>query len=191
MTDTSSTNPSSLHSSDEEVVTYIGPPPSLNTRTRLGLNLDLPLPATTPGQHVHPPPSPPPPSPSSPQTAGRISRMMNFVRTTVAKRKNTAVAVLSPRRLREVDDEISETNDDGILFGVKRKHFRAQLNLSILTFGVTAVVSILVLVFAAVMLALDRTNSETRTTYLMLLTSIVAAWLPSPTTLVKKDDKKK
>jgi hypothetical protein len=183
MGSTSSTNPSSLHSSDEEVVTYIGPPPSMNTRTRLGLNLDLPLPATTPGPGVIPP--------NSPATPGRISRMMNFVRTTVAKRKNTAVAVLSPRRLREVDDEISETNDDGILFGVKRKHFRAQLNLSILTFGVTAVISILVLVFAGVMLALDRTNSETRTTYLMLLTSIVAAWLPSPTTLVKKDDKKK
>lgn len=175
---------SSMHTSDDEIVTYIGAPPSISTRAKHALKLELPLPATTPGQDVTPPRD----------TPGKTARLVNFVRSTLAKRKKnaaSAVSVLSPRRLQERDDEISETDDDGILFGVKRKHFRAQLNLSILTFGVTAIVSLLVMVFAAVMLALDRTNSETRTTYLMLLTSIVAAWLPSPTTLVKHDKKNK
>lgn len=194
MTTATGSSPStSIHSSDDEVVTIIGahshPPPSLGSRTRaaqnieaLGLDLTLPLPITTPI----------PASAQQQQQRGKLSRLAGFVKDTVAKRKGNAasvVSVLSPRRLREPDDEMSET-DEGILFGVKRKHFKAQLNLSILTFGMTALISLVVLIFAAVMLVIGHTDTQSKTAYLAIITTIVAGWMPSPTTLVKHGNKK-
>lgn len=88
--------------------------------------------------------------------------------------------------------ESSEQNDEGILFGVKSKHMKAQMNLTILTFGVTAFISVGILLFAIIMLSV-RGGSLTDTeynTYVSLILTIGSAWLPSPTTLLKTRNSK-
>lgn len=102
--------------------------------------------------------------------------------------------ILSPRR-NAANEEVSES-DEGVLFGFKRKNFRAQLNLSILTFTVTAIISFLILIFAMAMTLLyylynngDENNDENRYIWLGLITTIIGIWSPSPTTLVKSKKK--
>lgn len=77
----------------------------------------------------------------------------------------------------------SSEYDDGVLFGVRRKHMRAQVNLSILTFMTTATFSCLLLTFCAAMIAWRGAAGEDWAINLLLF--IIGAWLPSPTTLLR------
>lgn len=77
----------------------------------------------------------------------------------------------------------SSEYDDGVLFGVRRKHMRAQVNLSILTFMTTATFSCLLLTFCAAMIAWKGAAGEDWAINLLLF--IIGAWLPSPTTLLR------
>ena len=177
---------SSLASSSAEEVEIIGPPPKTGFPF-----LSLPLPAKTPTTAPTAPLTTTTTTGASTTSApGRASRAFTFLKDALKRRRREA-QFLSPRAFqrRTRDEELSET-DEGILFGVKRKNFRAQLNLSILTFSVTALISFSVLVFAAVMLATKPFTCTEGVAYTGIITTITAAWLPSPTTLVKTDKKK-
>lgn len=109
---------------------------------------------------------------------------------TIKSPRNTLSQLPLPYHSRK-HSETLET-DDGILFGVKSKHMRAQMNLTILTFGVTAFISVGILVFAILMLSIKGNKHLTETeyiTYVSLILTIGSAWLPSPTTLLKKQIK--
>ena len=116
----------------------------------------------------------------------RLTRLKTIVNDHVKR-----PTLLSPLPIRRhpnrESEEISESgnNDDGMVFGIRKKHFKAQLNLSILTFSVTAFVSISILTFAILMLALKNLSPEEFQVYTGLIAFVGGTWVPSPTTLVK------